>query len=68
MEYVNGGELLFHLSRARKFSEEKSKFYCAEICYAIGFLHSNRILHRDIKVKTQNLSTVKYNNIQFDNL
>ena len=51
MEYVNGGELLFHLSREKKFSEEKSKFYCAEICYAIGFLHSNWILHRDIKVK-----------------
>lgn len=51
MEYVNGGELFFHLAREKKFSEAKSKFYCAEICYAIGFLHENNIIYRDIKVR-----------------
>jgi len=51
MEYVNGGELFFHLSREKKFSEHKSKFYCAEICYAIGFLHANNIIYRDIKLE-----------------
>jgi serine/threonine protein kinase len=50
MEYVNGGELFFHLTRERRFSETKSKFYCAEICCAIGFLHINNIIYRDIKV------------------
>lgn len=50
MEYVNGGELFFHLTRERRFSEPKSKFYSAEICCAIGFLHANNIIYRDIKV------------------
>ncbi len=53
MEYVNGGELFFHLTRERRFSESKSRFYCAEICCAIGFLHSNNIIYRDIKVNNQ---------------
>lgn len=51
MEYVNGGELFFHLAREKKFSESKSKFYCAEICYAIGYLHQNNIIYRDIKLE-----------------
>ncbi len=51
MEYVNGGELFFHLSREKKFSECKARFYCAEICYAIGFLHQNQIIYRDIKLE-----------------
>jgi len=51
MEYVNGGELFFHLAREKKFSESKSRFYCAEICYAIGFLHQNQIIYRDIKLE-----------------
>ena len=50
MDYVNGGELFFHLSREKRFSESKARFYCAEISYAIGFLHENNILYRDIKV------------------
>jgi serine/threonine protein kinase len=51
MEYVNGGELFFHLSREKKFSEAKAKFYAAEICCAIGFLHKQNIIYRDIKLE-----------------
>jgi RAC serine/threonine-protein kinase len=51
MEYVSGGELFFHLSRERKFCESKARFYIAEIAYAIGYLHSNDIIYRDIKVE-----------------
>lgn len=36
MEYVNGGELFFHLSRDRIFSEERTRFYGAEIISALG--------------------------------
>lgn len=27
MEYVNGGELFFHLSRERVFSEDRTRYY-----------------------------------------
>ena len=51
MEYVNGGELFFHLSRERVFSEERTKFYGAEIISALGYLHENNIVYRDLKVR-----------------
>ena len=50
MEYVNGGELFFHLSRERVFSEERTRFYGAEIISALGYLHENNIVYRDLKV------------------
>lgn len=46
MEYVNGGELFFHLSEERKFSEERTRFYGAEIISALAYLHSQGIIYR----------------------
>ena len=50
MEYVNGGELFYHLSRVRLFPEERTRFYAAEIVSALGYLHANDIVYRDLKV------------------
>ncbi|XP_046981680.1 RAC serine/threonine-protein kinase [Schistocerca americana] len=51
MEYVNGGELFFHLSRERIFSEERTRFYGAEIISALGYLHEEGIIYRDLKLE-----------------
>lgn len=51
MEYVNGGELFFHLSRERVFSEERTRFYGAEIISALGYLHGKGIIYRDLKLE-----------------
>nr|QCW06540.1 serine/threonine kinase AKT [Pinctada imbricata] len=51
MEYVNGGELFFHLSRERIFSEDRTRFYGAEIISALGYLHENNIVYRDLKLE-----------------
>lgn len=51
MQYVNGGELFFHLSRKRVFSEERTRFYGAEIISALGYLHSQSIIYRDLKLE-----------------
>ncbi|NXS26813.1 AKT2 kinase, partial [Pomatostomus ruficeps] len=51
MEYANGGELFFHLSRERVFSEERARFYGAEIVSALEYLHSRDVVYRDIKLE-----------------
>ncbi|CAG9583487.1 unnamed protein product [Danaus chrysippus] len=51
MEYANGGELFFHLSRVRSFSEERTRFYGAEIVAALGYLHAEGIIYRDLKLE-----------------
>ena len=50
MEYVNGGELFFHLSRERVFTEDRTRFYGAEITLAIQYLHELGVVYRDLKV------------------
>jgi serine/threonine protein kinase len=49
MQFVNGGELFFHLQKDFKFSELRAKFYAAEIVSAFEFLHSKDIVYRDLK-------------------
>nr|XP_045620510.1 RAC serine/threonine-protein kinase-like [Procambarus clarkii] len=51
MEYVSGGELFFHLNEAHTFPEERARFYGAEICLAIGYLHERKIIYRDLKLE-----------------
>ena len=50
MEYVRGGELFFHLSRERVFSEDRTRFYGAEISLGIQYLHQLGVVYRDLKV------------------
>ncbi|CAN8179232.1 unnamed protein product [Coccothraustes coccothraustes] len=51
MEYANGGELFFHLSRERVFPEPRARFYGAEIVSALQYLHSRDVVYRDIKLE-----------------
>ena len=49
MDFINGGELFFHLRKAKRFTEEKTRFYSAEILLALNYLHSLDIIYRDLK-------------------
>eukprot|EP00002_Diphylleia_rotans_P023632 TRINITY_DN4649_c0_g1_i8.p1 TRINITY_DN4649_c0_g1~~TRINITY_DN4649_c0_g1_i8.p1 ORF type:complete len:670 (+),score=121.29 TRINITY_DN4649_c0_g1_i8:59-2068(+) len=49
LEYMNGGELFFHLKVRDHFSEADSRFYLAEIVLGIEALHENYIIYRDLK-------------------
>ena len=48
-EFLQGGDLFFHIHSNPKFSNEKAKFYVIELVLAIEFLHKNNMLYRDLK-------------------
>ena len=49
MDFLSGGDLFYHLKHGGKFSEERARFYSAEILLALECLHSHQILYRDLK-------------------
>ena len=49
MDFLNGGELFYHLRREQKFSEDRARFYAAEIVLALEYLHAQNIIYRDLK-------------------
>ena len=48
-EFIQGGDLFFHIHSGQKFSTQKTKFYLVEIILAIEFLHKNNMIYRDLK-------------------
>jgi len=49
MDFMQGGEMFFHLKKASKFDEVKTKFFAAEIILALEYLHHKKIIYRDLK-------------------
>lgn len=50
-DYYNGGSLFYHLRKSRAFSEERAKFYAAELLSALDHLHQQHIIYRDLKLE-----------------
>eukprot|EP00030_Apusomonadida_sp_AF-17_P000643 a175486_287.p1 GENE.a175486_287~~a175486_287.p1 ORF type:complete len:475 (-),score=239.81 a175486_287:1-1392(-) len=49
LDYINGGELFFHLQQEVRFSPERCQFYTAELACALEYLHGLDIVYRDLK-------------------
>ena len=49
MDYLNGGDLRYHINKYKKFTEKQTKFFIACIILSLEYLHKNNIIHRDIK-------------------
>ena len=49
MDLLSGGDLRFHISRHKRFSEEQTRFFLCGIIFSLEYIHSHNIIHRDIK-------------------
>lgn len=49
MDYIEGGELFSLLRKSQRFPNPVAKFYAAEVCLALEYLHSKDIIYRDLK-------------------
>lgn len=49
LDYLPGGDLRFHLSRYKHFSEDISKFIVCNIILILDYLRNKGVIHRDVK-------------------
>ena len=50
MEFVTGGDLMFHIQKEKKFPLGVVQLYTAEIVLGLVYLHEHGILYRDLKL------------------
>lgn len=55
MEYIVGGDLMFHIQK-RKFNLDEARYFAAEVLLAIEYLHMHNIIYRDLKLDNIMLS------------
>ena len=48
-DFKSGGELFWHLQKETRFTEERARFYIAELVLALEHLHKYNIVYRDLK-------------------
>ena len=61
-EFLQGGELFFHLRKNSGYKEKAVRFYMAQILLALEYMHNNNYIYRDLK--PENILIDKEGNIK----
>ena len=48
-DFMQGGDMFYHIHSNNKFDEERCKFYAIELILGLEFLHKNNMIYRDLK-------------------
>ena len=60
MDLLPGGDLRYHISIHKKFSEEQTRFFICGIILSLEYIHSKGVIHRDIKPENLVLDSKGY--------
>ena len=61
-EFLQGGELFFHLRKNSGYKEKAVRFYMCQILLALEYMHNNNYIYRDLK--PENILIDKEGNIK----
>jgi serine/threonine protein kinase len=45
MDYLNGGDMFYHIRKKGRFSEKEARFYAAELILALEHLHESGFIY-----------------------
>ena len=48
-DFMQGGDMFYHLHSQKKFEESRAKFYAIELILGLEYLHKNSMIYRDLK-------------------
>lgn len=51
IDYYPGGSMFYHLKKSKRFSEERTRLYIAQLLTALMHLHEKQIAYRDLKLE-----------------
>jgi serine/threonine protein kinase len=51
MDYYPGGSMFYHLRKSKRFTEDRTRVYMAQLLTALMHLHSKQIAYRDLKLE-----------------
>ena len=49
IDFMPGGDLRYHFSFHKRFTEAQTKFFICCIILSLEYLHDNKVIHRDLK-------------------
>ena len=60
MDLLSGGDLRYHIAKNKTFTEQETKFFISNLILSLEYIHSQKIIHRDVKPENLVLDSKGY--------